>query len=310
MVGVLRRDAREGVSGGGGLQDYRRDWRAHASWNDTDFYDLFGPTRTSRRGYSFGVGHTSWLVFDEPRRLQLLLDGRIAGHLDQLPEYQNVPVSVDSLVSASAELNYSDVRSSLGNVDDEKGQKWSARLVADRANGTLASRAYATYDAGVATPMSHSSVWLRTAAGFSLQDPANPFANFFFGAFGNNYVDYRDEKRYRQYYAFPGVPLDAIGGRNFAKTTVEWNLPPVFFRRVGTPGLYVTWLRPAVFAGALTTNIDGTAPRRQAANLGGQVDLRLILLSTLDVTVSLGGAVAYEDGIARRELMASIKILR
>lgn len=291
--------------------DYRRyDWRARASWNDTDFYDLFGPTRTSRKGYSFGVGHTSWLIFEEPRRLQLNVDARVAGRLDQLPEYQNVPVRVDSLQSASADLNFSDVRSSLGNVDDETGYRWTTRVIADRANGTLAARASATYDIGTATPMSHSSVWLRSAAGFSLQDPDNPFANFYFGAFGNNYVDYRDEKRYREYYAFPGMPLNAIGGRNFVKSTVEWNLPPVFFRRAGTPGLYLTWLRPALFVGGLMTNVDRAAPRRQAASVGGQADLRLSLLSTLDVTVSLGAAVALEHGSPRHELMASVKILR
>jgi hypothetical protein len=291
--------------------DYRRyDWRARASWNDTDFYDLFGPTRTSRKGYSFGGGHTSWLVFDDPRRLQLNVDARIAGRLDQLPEYQNVPISVDSLLSTSAELNYSDLRSSLGSVDDEKGQRWTTRLVADRANGALATRAYAAYDVGVATPMSHSSVWLRSAAGFSPQQPDNPFANFYFGAFGNNYVDYRDEKRYRDYYAFPGLPLNTIGGRNFVKSTLEWNLPPVFFRRVGTPGLYLTWLRPALFAGGLITNVDRAAPRREVADIGGQTDLRLSLLSTLDVTLSLGAAVSFEHGTPRHELMASIKILR
>ena len=31
-----------------------------------------------------------------------------------------------------------------------------------------------------------------------------PFANFFFGGFGNNYVDHGDEKRYREYYSLPG----------------------------------------------------------------------------------------------------------
>ena len=50
--------------------DYRRfDWNGHAAWNNADFYDLFGPTKTSRRGYDVGLGHTKLLLFDEPRRL-------------------------------------------------------------------------------------------------------------------------------------------------------------------------------------------------------------------------------------------------
>ena len=106
--------------------DYRRyDWSAHGAWNHADFYDLFGPTKTSRRGYDFGLAHTDLLIFDEPRRLTLTLDGRVSGRLDQLPEYQNVPVQVDQLFSFGGSLSYTDVRSSLGNVDDEKGFKWS-----------------------------------------------------------------------------------------------------------------------------------------------------------------------------------------
>jgi len=292
--------------------DYRRyDWNAVATLNSADFYDLFGPTQTSRKGYSAGVGHTSWLIFDEPRRMQLVVQGRLAGNLDRLPEYQNVPVDINRLLSASAELTYADVRSSLGNVDDEKGRKWSLALNGDRPDGSFAARASASYDVGVAGPAPHSSVWVRSAAGASPQDRANPFANFFFGGFGNNYVDYRDEKRYREYTSFPGVPLNAIGGRNFVKSTVEWNLPPVRFSRMGTPGLYLSWMRPAIFAGALATNVDAGDSRRTAADMGGQLDFRLSALSTLDVTISLGAAVAVgTDAAARHELMASVKILR
>ena len=33
--------------------DYERyDWRASASFNDADFYDLVGPTKVGRKGYS------------------------------------------------------------------------------------------------------------------------------------------------------------------------------------------------------------------------------------------------------------------
>ena len=105
-------------------------------------------------------------------------------------------------------------------------------------------------------PIGHSSIWLRTAGGFSPARPALPFANFFFGGFGNNYVDHGDEKRYRHFESFPGAELNEIGGRNFVKATLEWNLPPWRFRRVGTPGFYATWLRPAVFATGLATNLD------------------------------------------------------
>ena len=69
----------------------------------------------------------------------------------------------------------------------------------DRANGEFFERVRATLDLGIPLPLSHSSVWLRGATGFSPQDRREPFANFFFGGFGNNYVDHQDPKRYREY---------------------------------------------------------------------------------------------------------------
>jgi hypothetical protein len=292
--------------------DYRRfDWNAHAAWNGADFYDLFGPTRTSRRGYDLGVGHTTLLLFDEPRRLTLNVDGRVAGHLDQLPEYQNVSVLVDRLYSLVGDLSYTNVRSSLGNIDDEKGHRWSLVMRNDVVASSLFTKVHGTFDLGFALPMGHSSIWIRNAAGASPQNPAEPFANFYFGGFGNNYVDHRSEQRYREYYALPGMELNEVGGRNFAKSVFEWNLPPMRFARVGTPGFYLTWMRPALFASGLITNMDSAGIRRKVSDVGGQLDFRLNMLSTLDLTLSIGGAIAFEPNAApRREAMISLKVLR
>ena len=292
--------------------EYQRyDWRARARWNGADFYDLFGPTTTSRKGYLLEAGHKNTLLFDEPRRLELDVEGTVAGGLDRLPGYQNVPVVVDRLASLEAKLSYTDVRKSLGYVDDERGQRWSAVVHGEYVNGVAVPQVYGTYDYGVALPLGHSSIWSRSAAGFSPSDRDLPFANFYFGGFGNNWVDRGDEKRYREWYSFPGAELNAIGGRNFIKSALEWNAPPWRFRRAGIPGFYATWARPAIFVTALSTNLDAAAARRVVTNAGGQVDVRFGALSALDLTLSIGGAVAVERGAApRRELMVSLKILR
>ena len=95
------------------------------------------------------------------------------------------------------------------------------------------------------------------------------------------------------------------------KSALEWNLPPVRFRRVGRPGLYATWARASLLGGVLATNIDAPSARRTVSDLGAQVDFRLTLLSALDMTVSVGEAFAFEHGRpARREFMASLKVLK
>ena len=293
--------------------EYQRyDWRARAAWNDANFYDLFGPTRTSRKGYYAGLGYRRALLYDEPRRIDLDADAIFAGDLDRLPQYQNIEVEIDRLFTYQATVTGRNVRSSLGRVDDEKGRKWSTTVDGSLVAGSWFTRMRGTFDLGVPLPLEHSSVWLRTAAGFSPGPRDEPFANFFFGGFGNNWIDRGDEKRYRAYYAFPGADLNEIGGRNFVRTTLEWNLPPLRFKRVGTPGAYLTWMRPAVFVGGLLTNLDaGGDVRREAANLGGQLDFQLTTLSTMDMMLSVGGAVAFErDVTPRREFMISFKVLR
>jgi hypothetical protein len=184
-------------------------------------------------------------------------------------------------------------------------------LQTDHAQGSAVPRVYGTYDRGLAVPAGHSSIWVRTAGGFSPRNREEPLANFFFGGFGNNWVDHRDEKQYRDVYSFPGADLNEIGGRNFLRSTIEWNLPPWRFRRAGTPGFHATWARPALFVSGLAANVDSPDFRRTLANVGAQVDFRFSLLSVLEMTVSAGAAVAFERDLApRREAMFSLKILR
>jgi hypothetical protein len=291
--------------------EYQRyDWRGAFHWNGADFYDVFGPTKTSRKGYLLGVGRKTTLIFDEPRRLDLDIDGRYTAGLDTLPEYQNIHVNIDRLLSVEARLSYTDIRNSLGNVDDETGHRWALGAEGQYSEGTF-PRFYGTYDRGTPLPAGHSSVWFRGAAGFSPRSVEEPLSNFFFGGFGNNWVDHRDEKRYRALESFPGVELNEIAGRNFLKGTFELNLPPWRFRHAGIPSFHATWARPAIFLGGLVTNVDAPDLRRVATNVGAQLDFRFGLLSALDMTISTGVAVAFENGRRpKREAMLSLKILR
>jgi hypothetical protein len=289
----------------------RYNWRAEATLNYADFYDLFGPTQTGRRGHAISVGRKWTLLFDEPRRLEFDVEGGYSGNLDRLPDYQNVPVDVNDLVTIDATLGYSHVRNSLGAVDDETGITWAATAQSYVVDGTYIPRFRGDLALGHALPLGHSSIWFRQSAGISPRDRSQPFANFYFGGFGNNYVDRGNEKRYREYYSFPGAELNELGGRNFLKSTVEWNLPPWRFARLGTPGLYATWLRPAIFVSGIATDLESTSLRRTGLSLGAQGDIRFSALSALDLTLSIGGGTTLEDGRRPRyELMVSLKVLR
>jgi hypothetical protein len=292
--------------------DYRRyDWRVALKYNAGDFYDLFGPTKVGRKGYSAGVGYSKTLISDEPKNLEMDLSAAYHGDIDTLPDYQNVEATIDELASVDASLSYRNTRASLGAVDSEKGIRAETIAACQYVNGRYIPSLLGNFDAGAALPLHHSSIWLRSSAGVTGGDIEDPFASFYFGGFGNNYVDHLEIKRFRQYYAFPGVELNSIGGQTYAKTMIEWNLPPLRFRSAGSPGFYASWLRTSLFTTGIATNFDDGEVRRKLVNAGVQIDVRFTALARQDLTLSAGYAVAFESGLpSTDELMASLKILR
>lgn len=285
-------------------------WRAGARLNYADFYDLFGPTKHSMKGNRFLIGYDKSLIYDDPRELDLTIELNHFANLDRLPRYQNVPASVDKLTTFEALLHYSNLRSSLGHVDDEKGFSWRLGAAANHVDGETIPKFLGEFDFGFALPWKHSSVWFRSSAGGAVGEPDDEFANFFFGGFGNNYVDRGEIKRYREFYSLPGFELNEIPGRNFYRGMLEWNLPPIRFQRVGTPGFYLSWARPAIFATSLVTNLDRSELRQDVGSAGIQVDFRFTILSRMDMTLSIGYATGlYGDSGTSDEFMASLKIL-
>jgi hypothetical protein len=279
-------------------------------YNNADFYDLFGPTKMSRKGYALKVEDQHNLLFDTPQTLDLTWSVAGYGGMDRLPDYQNVVSSVSRFVTGKVGLNYSFLEKSLGAVDDEKGTAWTLNTRFNYAASQGFPRFYATYDKGLPLPVHNSSVWLRGAVGKSFGDSQSPFANFYFGAFGNNWVDHQEISRYRQYYSFPGMDLDAIGSTSFAKAQVEWNAPPWKFKRLGTTAVYCNWARLSLFSSGLFTNLAGDPQRGVYGDIGAQLDFRIVLFTYLNSTFSAGYAAATDrQGHVSTEYMISLKIL-
>jgi len=287
------------------------NWRLTAGLNRADFYDLLGPTKTSRRGYYLTLGYRDNLFYDAPRILSYSVDVAAYTGLATLPEYQNVAASFDKLLSLSANLEYEALRRSLGAIDLELGTTWAVTLRSNYVNGALYPRLNADVTKGFLLPLNHSSVWLRASGGTALSGArSEPFANFFFGGFGNNWVDYRDIRQFRSTESFPGIDIDGVGGTNYGRVQIEWMLPPLRFRRVGIPSFYLRWAGLSFFGTGLVTNLDDEASRRTLLSAGAQLDLRLVTLSNLNSTFSVGFGMAGEQGVPlSTELMLSFKIL-
>ncbi len=284
-------------------------WRGEFYWNRTDFYDLFGPTKRSQKGYAAKLGYDWLVIYDEPRKLEAKFDYAYYDQIDTLPGAQNVDTSFTRLTTFEAGLYYTDVRKSLGAVDFEKGLAWSLVATGSRVNGEITPQVRGTLDLGFDLPLPHSSIWLRGAAGAADGSHNVTVANFYFGGFGNNYVDDGIVQRYREYNAFPGFGLQQISALNFVREMVEWNLPPLVFESAGSSAFHANWLRPAVFASAMVTNPGNGALRQNYESVGGQADLRFSIMHWYELTLSAGYAVGFQDGKRTgSEWMLSLKI--
>ncbi len=287
------------------------NWRVAATLNPGDFYDLFGPTKTSRTGYGLAVQYTGTLLYEAPRSLAYTLQLAGFGGLKTLPEYQDVAAPYDRLLSFTGDLAYESLRRSLGAVDVEMGTTWGASVRNTYANGVLYSRLNLDAAKGLLLPLDHSSLWFRVSAGSALAGDRNdPFANFFFGGFGNNWVDHRAIRQFRDAESFPGIAINEVGGATYARAQVEWTSPPLRFRRAGIPSVYLRWADLSLFTTGLVTDLDRPGTRRELASVGAQVDVRLVTLSHLDSTFSFGFATAWGRGLSpSSDLMFSFKIM-
>ena len=292
--------------------DYKHyPWNLWGAWNRADFYDLFGPSMVSRKGFQLGLRFKGFLLEEAPRTLKYGLNVARYWGLEVLPEFQNIPTSFDDFLTFGANVAYSTAQGTIGGVEAEKGFLASLNFGSTLVRGDAFARTWANLTYGILTPLDHSSFWLRASGGSGLGPLDEPFANFYFGAFGNNYVDHGRVNRYRGTTSFPGLDIDEVGGRTFGKVGLEWTLPPLRFKKLGIPNFYATWLRLSFFGHGLVTNPEIATRREEVWDVGVQMNMKLILFFSLESTMSVGYARAFENNLEPRdELMVSLKILR
>jgi hypothetical protein len=293
-------------------------WNLRYWHNDADFYDLTGPTERARKGDALILGYQKALLYDPPQELDF--KAQLAGYigLDTLPGAQNVPTGANrNIGSLRLSMHYADTNKSLGAVDHERGVLWDFAFEPDVSSGGAYPNVRGGFGIGAPIGWAHSSLWLYTAAGAAFGKRDNPLAAYYLGGFGNNYIDNGEVERYREYDSFPGFEIDGITARRFVKALGEWNLPPVRFAELGAPSLYLSYVRGALFAGAL--RVDPPSGSSQTlATVGGQMDFNFTLALRLPMTFSVGYARGFRldngppSAVGRKpdgEVMFSLKIL-
>jgi hypothetical protein len=286
------------------------EWQLTATYNKADFYDLFGPTKTSRKGYSFGLQYDKSIIYEKPRLLDLNVNITSYADLERLPIFQNVEAPVDNFITFGASLKYSYLIRTQGAVEEEKGFGLDLISYNYYANSEYFPHVLLNINYGILLPIDHSSLWMRGSLGYSSGDRDIAFSNYYFGGFGNNWIDNKSVNRYREFYSFPGVQLNSIEAQNYIKLMLEWPLPPIRFRKAGFTTMYLNWTRLSFFTTGIVEDLHNDTYKSSTANLGAQLDFKLVFFTHMSTTLSLGYAGAFHEGQKlSNEFMISLKIL-
>jgi len=287
------------------------NWHLTANYNKTHFYDLFGPTKRSRSGYSIGLNYKR--EFSQKTPFKSFYDFGLStyGDLEVLPGYQNITSPIRDFQAATATYGLSKLRKTLGGVMDEMGYSWDMNTSVYLAKGELFPSFVSNQDFGFLIPnMKNTSFWIRNSIGQSLGNRQSGLSYFYFGGFRNNYIDWQPSEQYRNALAFPGAEIDGIQAYNYMKTMGELNLRPLRLRNVGVSWLYPTFIKSSIFGTHLMTNFDKPADLSHIFNLGAQMDIQLVMFSYLKTTWSVGYARKFENGKPNSDqLMLSLKLL-
>jgi hypothetical protein len=284
-------------------------WELKAAYNKADFYDIFGPTKRSRAGYFTTLKYHDFLVYNQkPGIFDYNIKAGFYGGLQTLPNYQNINSQTDKLYNALFNINYNYLRRSLGAIEDEEGYEFRLFVTDDYVDKSNILQIFGSADYGILLPLRNTTFWFRGAIGKSFGDENNLFNNFYFGGFGNNYLDMYSIQRFREMESFPGVKINELGGNSFVKATFELNLQPLRFKKLGFLPFYTTYARLSLFSSLIILQNDNFNNNQFLANAGLQVDFELVLFYLLKSYLSFGYAKAYQDSFyPRDEFMISLK---
>ncbi len=287
------------------------NWKLTSTWNKTDFYDIFGPTKRSRAGYSIGIFHERPFMLRDPYKWSYNFGLMTFGDLEVLPQHQNVESPIRSFQAGSVGFKMSKTRKTLGGIDDEKGYKWAVSATTYLADGGLFPSLTSNQDFGFLVPgIRNTSFWLRNSIGKSFGDPLSSLSFFYLGGFRNNWVDWQDTRQYRNEMAFPGAEIDEISANNYIRTIGELNLKPIRIRDVGATWFYPTFISTSLFGTHVITDVIGDQGIRNIFNAGIQMDVEVVMFSYLKTTWSAGYAELFEPGQKHRgQWMFSVKLL-
>ncbi len=292
-----------------GRYEYKRTYRVELDHNAPSFYDLFNPRKSGMNGTKLGLGHTHYWKFDNPHKIEQKTDLAFYTGVTSIND-NLVPISTPNFVSLETSLHSNHVRRAIGSADTEHGNDWTMTLMAlglRNQDLQVVGGLHGEWNHYRTWGWHHNVLHTQVAAGYLHTEEGLGLGQFYFGGFGNQYLEDKPVKQYRDSFRFPGIPIHSVSVDRFAKVMVEHNLPPWRFRNLSVGRHYLshidaTWFTQGLFAGS---------PRGSLWwNWGAQINLVFKHWSNLETTLSAGLAQAWHRAGTSRSWFLSFKLLK
>lgn len=292
-----------------GKYEYKRTYRLELEHNGPSFYDLFNQRKAGMIGTKATLGHTHYWKYDIPHKIKQTSD---------LTFYTGVQAINDNLIAVSnpdfftfeTSLNSQNFRRAIGSVDKEFGNEWTLTamvLGVGAKSPEFVQGGHAEWSRFLTWLWPHNVLHLKLAAGYLHTRDNLAIGKFYFGGFGNRYLENKEVKQFRDPFRFPGIPIYSVAAEGFGKVMVEHNLPPLRFNDVRLGLHFLSHLDASWFVQGLLLKSN---QENKWVNVGGQINFVFNHWYNLETTFSAGVAQAWSSQTSSREWFVSFKLLR
>lgn len=289
--------------------DYNRKVHLSFSQNATDFYDLFNDRKRSMIGRKITLGHTHYWKYDIPHKITQSTEIAMYNGVEFIND-NLVRVSRPDFMVAQTQWNSKDLRRTIGSSDYESGNMYDVtlRVFGDNPDAPeYAGQITAEWDNFSNWIADHNTLHLKLAGGYHFDNPDLIQARFYFGGFGNRYVENVDVKQFRKVFRFPGIPIYSLSADRFVKVMFENNLPPLRFGSANIGSHLVNHLDASIYSQAMYAHSE---QGNYWINLGTQINFVIKHWFNLESTVSAGIAKAWGENSNDWEWFMSLKLLK
>jgi hypothetical protein len=290
--------------------DYKQLFYIDVLYNGDDFYDLFNERKRGTFGTQFKLGHTYFWKYDNPTKIKQATTFTFYRDVKFIND-NLIPVSQPDFAVLATNLNFKNLRKSIGSSDYEFGNEfnWTVGLYGtDFEQSEFAVNTYIELSDFSTWLWNHNIFHVKIAGGYNKENENLVQSLFYIGGFGNRAVDNDEIKQFRRIFRFPGIPIYSLVTNKFGKMIIENAFPPV--RTSGWLLLeqFVNHFDFAIYSQGLITESNFG---KYLVDIGAQMDIKFKHWYNLESTFSAGIAQAWSSsGYNDWEWFLSIKLLK